>query len=289
VAPATGDYLLEEVPAIEQLGPDRYFEWFKDHAVVPATHAFVESHRPALEVVYEELVDLTRDLPGSEVTARKDRRKPGALGLKEPHKVEEKIYRKLVENRERWRQFRAGRTAQPGELPEEISMARARTRIFEASPQAPEALRDVAGLRIIVHDLKAMREADQRIRAHYTTRIIRYKDFLGPAYKGDGYRSIHFVVVARGKPVEVQLRTKAQHRWAGWSHDVVYKGRFKNHDEVRNYGREAGELLHRRELGRCPPPCTPPPCPVVLSSRGQCFDWQPEARSAGPPGSRRPE
>jgi len=271
-----GDYRLGAVPALSTVGPAAYMAWFEANAVTPETVVFVEGHGPALEAAVKELTTLAATVKDARVKTRRNNEEPGKPGLKEPRKVEEKIYRDLVKSRAHWQDHRDGKSDKVGDFPEATTPAEARTLVLGAAPQDPIAIRDIAGVRLIVPDLPAVRAVEELVRKHYGNRIIRFKDFLGTHYRGDGYRSVHFVIIQAEKPVEIQIRTEAQNHWARWEHHLVYKGRFKQNQAVRKYTRTVAEILHQRETDTCPPPCTLPECPRILHEADRCFKELPQ-------------
>ena len=266
-----GDYRLASVPDMTEVGPSACMAWFEANAVTSETVEFVESHSRALELTVEELTELVAAVDGVRVKTRRNVNDPGKPGLKEPSKVEEKIYRDLVKSKDRWDRYEAGESNRKGDFPKNATPAEARRMVFGAAPEHPVAIRDVAGVRLIGPDLAKVRTVEGAVRKRYGKDIIRFKDFLGEHYRGDGYRSVHFVIVQDKKPVEIQVRTEAQNRWARWEHRLVYKGRFKNNGTVRDYARTVAEVLHQRETDNCPPPCKLPECPDILQQAKRCF------------------
>lgn len=254
-----------------EVGPSVCMAWFEANAVTSETVAFVEGHSRALELTVEELTELVAAVDGVRVKTRRNVKDPGKPGLKEPCKVEEKIYRDLVKSRSRWARYDAGESDQKGDFPKDATPVEARRLVFGASPEQPVAMRDVAGVRLIALDLAKVRKVEGLVRKRYGKDIIRFKDFLGEHYRGDGYRSVHFVIVRDDKAVEIQIRTEAQNRWAQWEHRLVYKGRFKKNVTVREYTRAVAETLLQRETDTCPPPCALPQCPAVLQQVKRCF------------------
>jgi hypothetical protein len=269
VANVPGNYELHEVPDITEVGPKAYMEWFKLHAVTEETEAYIDGYRTAALAAYESFSSLTEDIPQAKVQARKNRDSPGEPGLKEPHKVEEKIYRMILESRAAWKDGAGGERG--GAFPQGAGVLEVRRAVFAADPAAEQALRDIAGLRVILPGLDDVSLVAGKVRDTHSHDTIRFKDFIGKDYRRDGYRSVHFVILFDGKPVEVQVRTEAQHRWAKWSHKFIYKGRFKRDAEVRQYSVAVSDRLHARELGDCPPPCALPRCPEALDEAGGCY------------------
>lgn len=264
-----GSYDPADVPDIAAVGPEAYMEWFKLHAVTEETEAYIRGYRAAASAAYDSILDLTGDIPGASVNARKNREVPGEPGLKEPHKVEEKIYRMIMESRATAKASAGDGGA--GAFPLDASVLEIRRIVFAAESGSRQALRDIAGLRVILPGLAGVHEVSRKVRKEHGDRTIRFKDFIGEDYRGDGYRSVHFVILFDGKPVEVQVRTEAQHRWARWSHRHIYKGRFKNDQSVKLYAVAVSDRLHAEELGECPPPCALPACPARLKEADGCF------------------
>lgn len=71
-------------------------------------------------------------------------------------------------------------------------------------------IQDIAGCRVIVPDMSSQNQLLRALEA-----------ILGNAYVDDkrdapkhGYRAIHVIARHKGRPVEIQLRTKPQHAWA---------------------------------------------------------------------------
>jgi ppGpp synthetase/RelA/SpoT-type nucleotidyltranferase len=78
-------------------------------------------------------------------------------------------------------------------------------------------MQDIAGLRIIVRGPREQDSAVDRIRAAFerSTIVDRRNQ---PSH---GYRAIHAVVEVNTLPVEVQVRTTLQHRWAELSEKLA--------------------------------------------------------------------
>ncbi len=272
--PTPGSYDVASVPDLSAVGADAYMAWFEEHAVTDGTRRFVAAHRPALEAAVRTGRELSEDRAGVEVMTRRDRRFPDRPGLKEPRKVEEKIYRMIRESEGQWAAKRRGEPVTPL-LPAGVTPAEARARIFAADPREPYALRDIAGLRVVAPDIATVRAVEARVRRHFGAQTLRFKDYIDEDYRGDGYRSVHFVVRVEERPVEIQVRTRRQHRWASWEHSLVYKGRFKGDAEVLEYSRAVAQRLHEQDEERCEPPCTLPECPAKLQAVKRCFPERP--------------
>jgi putative GTP pyrophosphokinase len=71
-------------------------------------------------------------------------------------------------------------------------------------------MQDIAGCRLVVRDVSAQDEVVERLKSALREAVIidRRKQ---PRY---GYRAVHIIATARGKAIEVQVRTELQHLWA---------------------------------------------------------------------------
>ena len=77
-----------------------------------------------------------------------------------------------------------------------------------------DGLYDVRGLRVIVDDEKACYAALALIHATWTPLLKEFDDYIARP-KNNGYMSLHTVLTdADGRPFEVQIRTRAMHRFA---------------------------------------------------------------------------
>jgi len=267
-AKVPGNYAPSAVPDISSVGPKTYMEWFRVHAVTDETLAYVENYREAASTAHTSFVELVSVVPEARVTARRNRGRPGEPGVKEPHKVEEKIYRMLSQSRAAC--SRADGGSREAAFPCDASVLEIRRMVFAAKPSSERALRDIAGLRVITPSLNGVREVVRLVRERFGKRTIRFKDFIGNDYRGDGYRSVHFVILFDGLPVEVQVRTVAQHRWAKWSHKYIYKGRFKHDEAIKRYAVSVSDHLLELDSDDCPAPCEMPDCPAILREAEAC-------------------
>jgi GTP pyrophosphokinase len=81
-------------------------------------------------------------------------------------------------------------------------------------------MQDIAGCRLVVHDLLNQDQVVDQLVAALPGAVVvdRRKE---PSH---GYRAVHVIATAQGKPVEIQVRTELQHLWAQLSEklsDVV--------------------------------------------------------------------
>ena len=73
------------------------------------------------------------------------------------------------------------------------------------------SMQDIAGVRIIVSDMKKLSDIEKRISKW--RHLIRVKDYICNP-KDSGYRGKHFIFEKNGMFTEIQLRTQLQHIWA---------------------------------------------------------------------------
>ena len=71
-------------------------------------------------------------------------------------------------------------------------------------------VQDIAGCRVVVQDVAAQDSAVAQLKARLPNAVVvdRRKQ---PSH---GYRAVHIIATAKGKPVEIQVRTELQHLWA---------------------------------------------------------------------------
>ena len=86
------------------------------------------------------------------------------------------------------------------------------------SPYSIRDMRDIAGCRVIVPDMRSLKEAHERIEEAFRTESLdsQLKDYISQPEES-GYRGVHWDLRKKGKPcdrAEVQLRTMKQHLWA---------------------------------------------------------------------------
>ena len=75
-------------------------------------------------------------------------------------------------------------------------------------------IEDIAGCRVVLPTVREQREVLNRIRAELE--VVRERDYQSRP-RDSGYRALHAVVRAQGRPVEVQVRTMLEDRWANAS------------------------------------------------------------------------
>ena len=72
-------------------------------------------------------------------------------------------------------------------------------------------MQDIGGTRAIIPSRSEIERVVRRIRKN--SDVLRFDDYT-EAPKATGYRAVHVVVKRRGLPIEIQLRTPLQQRWA---------------------------------------------------------------------------
>lgn len=257
-------------PDLSVAGKAEYTQWFEENAVSAETVAFINSHVEALGKVRYGVEKLLEGLEGAELMTRKDATLANSSHLKTPESVEEKIYREWVESKQAWEHHQRQTSRPTGAFPEGIRWSEARKMVFNAGPRDRFALRDVAGLRILVANPTQLKEVEARILARFEGAIVKEKDFYNDFYRGNGYRAIHIVVEELGKPVEIQIRTRLLHTWAQWQYRLVYKGVFKSDPDVFDYCVKVSDALVARESGATTGTRLPE-CPEVLKQEKDCF------------------
>ena len=93
---------------------------------------------------------------------------------------------------------------------------------------------DLLGVRMVCLFVDDVYEVAARLRTVEGIRILKEKDYIKKP-KNNGYMSLHLLVEAKGRKVEVQLRTLAMDFWSVLDHQLVYKKEFPGAESV---GRE---------------------------------------------------
>lgn len=73
---------------------------------------------------------------------------------------------------------------------------------------------------------------------------------LVEGHPASGYRALHIVVEADGKPVEIQIKTEAMHQWGEIEHKLVYKnGSLPENvlEPIKQFTKDAADFLTRAE------------------------------------------
>ena len=125
------------------------------------------------------------------------------------------------------------------------------------SPCSIRDMRDIAGCRVIVPDMRGLKEARERIEEAFRTESLdsQFKDYISQPEES-GYRGVHWDLRKKGKPcdrAEVQLRTMKQHLWATTveTAGLLYGTDFKHASELGDdvHGETIAGLL--RDMSLC--------------------------------------
>lgn len=110
---------------------------------------------------------------------------------------------------------------------------------------------DIAGCRVVVATLAEQEHLLRQIRDAWSDcRIRDYRE--NPQF---GYRAVHAIVRARGRLVEIQIRTTAQNAWANFSEAIAYGVDISikyggGPDEVRTFLESLAESARQSDLNR---------------------------------------
>ena len=149
-----------------------------------------------------------------------------------------------------------------GDMPEVVRVARFKRmdsilKKIRRSPYSIRDMRDIAGCRVIVPDMRCLKEARERIEEAFRTESLdsQLKDYISRPEES-GYRGVHWDLRRKGKPcdrAEVQLRTMKQHLWATTveTAGLLYGTDFKHASELGDdaYGKTIVSLL--RDMSLC--------------------------------------
>lgn len=80
-------------------------------------------------------------------------------------------------------------------------------------------MEDIIGLRLTLDNNKDILSAAEAIKAKFP--ILKDEDYITHP-QSSGYRSYHLTAMIDGKPVEIQLRTRNQTKWADAQHETFY-------------------------------------------------------------------
>lgn len=112
-------------------------------------------------------------------------------------------------------------------------------------------LSDIAGIRVVCAYIDDIYEIARMLARQTDVRIITVKDYI-KCPKDNGYRSYHMIVEIpvyfsdEVRPVrcEIQIRTIAMDFWATLDHDMQYKKRVEDADEIMRELRECADIIH---------------------------------------------
>ncbi len=119
-------------------------------------------------------------------------------------------------------------------------------------PTAVERINDLIGVRAVcsyVDDIYAVADV---LEQQSDIRILKKKDYIQNP-KNSGYRSLHLIleipIVFKGGTqwvkMELQLRTAAMDYWANLDHQLRYKKRKKESDEIDEELRQCAEVVDK--------------------------------------------
>lgn len=122
-------------------------------------------------------------------------------------------------------------------------------------------LQDIGGCRIIVtsnKDVNALIEfIEEKISLQSDLHKLKVTDYREKGRDITGYRSVHMMIEAGGRVLELQIRSKIQHYWAESIErtSVIYGRHLKEQDgdpEVIAYFKELSDVFYEIESGRSP-------------------------------------
>lgn len=130
---------------------------------------------------------------------------------------------------------------------------------------------DIAGLRATTRTVGDADKVVDALKKKYGESNVKVEDKI--RNPKEGYRAIHIDAMVEGKPVEIQVRTRDQSRWAIWMHDTAYKPSTHLTDEQRTelhaYSLKVSAVLYAKDSGK---KGTLPACPSAIVVIKLCFD-----------------
>ena len=129
---------------------------------------------------------------------------------------------------------------------------------------------DIVGARITTHNLSQVYAAVDKIKADAAQQGIKLLEVDDKIENPNdsGYRGIHLTLDIDGTPTELQIRTKNQSSWAGWAHDLVYKGALGKVQVAADYARHVADTLFHIDSGK---KAAFPVCPAVVAAVAACY------------------
>lgn len=134
-----------------------------------------------------------------------------------------------------------------------------------------DKLQDGTGLRAIHGTVAEVKATVDKIKAKY--RILDEDNYIDTP-QGD-YRSHHLIIEGPGGlPMEVQVRTENQNKFADWCHDVYkpmskQQAKYNEHPEVTSYAKGMSDYFWAVDSGQEPPP--KPGCTKIISQTFGCL------------------
>ncbi len=119
-------------------------------------------------------------------------------------------------------------------------------------------MQDIGGCRVVVPTLSELQALRGRIRQEWAKSIDDEDDYIARPRKS-GYRAAHIVVKRDEHLVEIQLRTRRQHRWAASVEYVEQRGSGWLRDSAAGHAltdafRDLGLVFALRDQGEPAPP-----------------------------------
>lgn len=122
-------------------------------------------------------------------------------------------------------------------------------------------LQDIGGCRIIVNSNKDVNDlvlfVEGKISSQSNLKKLRLTDYREKGRDVTGYRSVHMMIEADKRVLELQIRSRIQHYWAESIErtSVIYGRHLKEQDgdpEVISYFKELSDVFYEIESGRDP-------------------------------------
>ena len=115
-------------------------------------------------------------------------------------------------------------------------------------------LDDVAGIRVICPFIGDIYTMANLISSQDAITVLKIKDYIQKP-KDNGYRSYHMIVEIpvyfsdQVRPVrcEIQIRTIAMDFWATLDHDMQYKKKVEDAEEIMRELRECADIIHQTD------------------------------------------
>lgn len=113
-------------------------------------------------------------------------------------------------------------------------------------------MQDIAGCRLVVDDISAQEGVLEQLRTIFPrARIVDRRK-----QASHGYRAVHLIVETGARPVEIQLRTTLEHRWAElsealsvvWGTEIKYGGGPVQIRQALDETSQSVERVEKREL-----------------------------------------
>lgn len=116
-------------------------------------------------------------------------------------------------------------------------------------------IQDIAGCRLVVPDATAQETTiSELVSALAQVRVVDRR-----THPSHGYRAVHLIAIADGKPIEIQIRTLLQHLWAELSEKLadVFEPAVKyggGPDDIRKLLTEYSDIVKQMESLELMPP-----------------------------------